>query len=44
MEEVRSDEAASKTILNNSTLELFNYDLKEVDLKLFLDKFDWRQL
>ena len=44
MEEVRSDEAAAKVTLNNNTLELFNYDIKDVDLKLFFDKFDWKQL
>ena len=40
MGEVRAEEAALKASLNNNTLEMFNYDLKDVELSYFFDKFD----
>ncbi len=44
MEGARTDEAAINTLTSGNTLQLFNYDLKEVDLKAYLDKFDWNYI
>jgi len=44
METVRTAEAHAATSLINNTLELFNFDLKEVDLALYLDQFDWQRV
>ena len=32
------------SIANGTTLELFNFDLKEVDLKKYFARFDWNKI
>jgi hypothetical protein len=44
MESVRTEEAYYNTNVNGNIIELFNTDLKEVNLKAFLDKFDWKAI
>lgn len=41
---MRTEEAFYNTNVSGNTIELFHTDLKEVNLKAFLDKFDWRSI
>ena len=44
MQAVRTSEAVNATTHTGNTLELFNTDLKQVDLAAYLAHFDWSSI